>query len=169
MAIRNMVYKGDPLLRKTCRPVEKFDERLGILLDDMAETMLMENGVGLAAPQIGVIRRVVIVDKGAGDGDFGDIVEMINPVILETDGEQVGSEGCLSVPGKYGIVARPMKVKARYQNRSGEFCEIEAEGLTARAICHECDHLDGKLFTDVATRMLTEEEINAMGETEGDA
>lgn len=166
MAIRNMVYKGDPLLRKICRPVEKFDDRLGILLDDMTETMLMECGLGLAAPQIGVIRRAVVIDKSEG---AGDILEMVNPVILEKEGEQTGSEGCLSVPGKFGIVTRPMKVKAKYQDRFGEFHEIEAEGLTARAICHECDHLDGKLFTDIAQRMLTEEEINAMGETEGDA
>lgn len=167
MALRKIVYLGDNILRKNCRPVEKFDKRLSILLDDMADTMLAANGVGLAGPQVGVARRVVVVDISGGEGE---ILEMVNPEIIEMSDEmQTGSEGCLSVPGEFGIVTRPMSVKARYQNRNGEWCEFAAQGLTARAICHECDHLEGKLFIDIMERMLTEEELDSMGESEGDA
>ncbi len=166
MALRNLVYNGDRTLRKVCRPVEKFDKRLGILLDDMAETMIASNGLGLAGPQVGIVRRVVIVDISEGEGT---LLEMVNPEIIEVSGEQTGSEGCLSVPGEFGIVTRPMNVTARYQDRNGEWHEIKAEGLTARAICHECDHLEGKLFIDIAQRMLTEEELDSLGEQEGDA
>lgn len=166
MALRNLVYNGDRTLRKVCRPVEKFDRRLGVLLDDMRQTMIESYGLGLAGPQVGVVRRVVVVDISEGEGK---ILEMVNPEILEASGEQTGSEGCLSLPGEFGIVTRPMHVKAKYQDRKGEYHEIEADGLTARAICHECDHLEGKLFIDIAQRMLTEEELDAMGEDEGDA
>ena len=166
MALRNLVYEGDKTLRKVCRPVEKFDKRLGILLDDMAETMLNANGLGLAGPQVGVVRRVVVVDISEGNGE---VLAMVNPEIIMAEGSQTGSEGCLSIPGEYGIVTRPMKVKARYQDKNGEVREFEAEGLTARAICHECDHLEGKLFKDIAERMLSEEELDEPGESEGDA
>ena len=152
MAIRNIVKEGDEILTKICRPVEKFDKRLGILLDDMAETM-KDDGVGLAAPQVGILRRAVVIDVGEGP------IELINPVILEQSGEQEGAEGCLSCPGQYGIVIRPMNVKVRAQNRKGEFFEIEGEELLARAFCHEIDHLDGILFKKHVIRMLTDEDL----------
>jgi len=163
LAIRNIVTKGEPILRKVCRPVEEFNERLFVLLDDMRETLIDSNGVGLAAPQVGVMRRVVLVDTG------DEIVEMINPEILSADGKQTGIEGCLSIPGKYGMVTRPNHVKAKYQNRAGEWCEIEGTELTARAICHECDHLEGRLYIDVADRMLTDEELERLDRQEGDS
>ncbi len=166
MGIRNILVKGDPTLRKVCRAVESFNERLFILLDDMGDTMAKSNGVGLAAPQVGVLKRVVVVDKSEGEGD---LVEMINPLIIYREGEQTGTEGCLSVPGRYGVVTRPMKVRVKFQNRKAEWCEMEAEGLTARAICHECDHLDGKLYTDIASRMLTEEELEELERKKGEA
>lgn len=159
MAYRELVLKGDLTLRKHCRMVDKFNKRLWDLLDDMKETLSRSNGVGLAAPQVGVVKRVFIIDKGAAEENFGDYVEVINPEIIETEGEQEGMEGCLSIPGKWGIVKRPMKVKLRYQDRNGEFQELEAEGLTARAVCHENDHLEGVLYTDVCERMLSKEEI----------
>ncbi len=143
MALRKMVYIEDELLRKKSRPVEKFDERLHKLLDDMAETMYQANGVGLAAPQVGILRRVVIVDTGE------EILELVNPELLETDGEQEGAEGCLSVPGKYGLVKRPNYAKVRAQDRNGKWQVLKGEGLKARCFCHEIDHLDGKLYTDV--------------------
>ena len=141
MAIRNMVYEGDPLLRKTSREVTAFDERLGTLLDDMAETMYQQSGVGLAAVQ-------VVIDIGEGK------IELVNPMILETSGSQVGSEGCLSFPGQCGIVERPDAVTVKAQNRKGEWFEVTGTALLARALCHEIDHLDGIVFTDHATRML---------------
>lgn len=156
MAIRNIVTTEDSVLRKKCRPIEKFDDRLFMLLDDMKETMYQANGVGLAAPQVGVLRRVVVIDVGDG------AIEMINPEIISTDGEQTGTEGCLSVPGEYGIVTRPEHVIAKYQSRDGAWHEIDAHELAARAICHECDHLDGKIYTDIAERMLTREELEQM-------
>ena len=156
MAIRKIVKIGDDCLRQECRKQEKFDLRLKILLKDMADTMYKAEGVGLAAPQVGVLRRVVVIDVGdQGDG----LLELINPVIIETAGEQVGAEGCLSVPDEYGIVARPDYVKVRAQDRHGEWFEVEGHGLTARAFCHELDHLDGILFIDKATRMLAPEEL----------
>ena len=164
MAIRNIVIKGDPALRKVCRAVDVFDPRLHMLLEDMADTLVQSKGVGLAAPQVGVLRRVVVIDKGEND-----IVEMVNPLVIHREGEQVGMEGCLSVPGKYGIVKRPQKVVASYLDRHGHPKEIEAEDLIARAICHECDHLDGKLYTDNVIRMLTQEEIDALEREKGDA
>ena len=153
MAIRKIVTLGDEALRKECRREEKFNLRLWLLLKDMAETMYKAEGVGLAAPQVGVLRRVVVID--AGDG----LVEFINPEIIETEGEQCGREGCLSLPGRQAIVTRPRKVKVRAQDRKGEFFELEAEDLFARAICHELDHLDGRLYIDVMDRELTPEEI----------
>ncbi len=142
MAIRNIVKLGDDVLRKICRTQLNFDERLHTVLDDMAETMYAAEGVGLAAPQVGILRRYCIVD--AGDG----LVELINPVIVEKSGSQTGEEGCLSLPGQYGIVTRPFKVTVRAQNRYGENITVSAEGLKARAFCHEIDHLDGILYID---------------------
>ena len=153
MAIRKIVTLGDETLRKECRREEKFNLRLWLLLKDMAETMYKAEGVGLAAPQVGVLRRVVVID--AGDG----LVEFVNPEIIETEGEQCGREGCLSLPGRQAIVTRPRKVKVRAQNRKGEYFELEAENLFARAVCHELDHLDGRLYIDVMDRELTPEEI----------
>ena len=153
MALRTIIHDGDPLLRKKSRPVEKFDERLHTLLDDMKETMDDANGVGLAAPQISVLRRIVIIDIGEG------LIEMINPkIVYESSRCEEDSEGCLSSPGEYGLVSRPMKVTVTYQNRFGEECETSGEGLLARAFCHECDHLDGILFKDRARRMLDRED-----------
>ncbi len=142
MAIRNIVEYGDPVLRKVCRTQLNFDERLHQMLDDMAETMYKAEGVGLAAPQIGILRRVCVIDVGEG------IVELINPVILETSGEQCGEEGCLSLPGKSKTVTRPNKVTVRAQNRYGENIVVTGEELFARALCHEIDHLDGVLYID---------------------
>lgn len=153
MAIRKIVTLGDEGLRKECRREEKFGLRLALLLKDMAETMYKAEGVGLAAPQVGILRRVVVID--AGDG----LVELINPEIIETEGEQCGREGCLSLPGRQAIVTRPRKVKVRAQDRKGEYFELEAEDLFARAVCHELDHLDGRLYIDVMDRELTPEEI----------
>ena len=153
MALRNIVERGDPCLNKVCRPVTSFNSRLHTLLDDMQETLIDSNGVGLAAPQVGILRRVVIVDTGE------EILELINPTILETDGEQEGPEGCLSVPGKYGLVKRPYYAKVRAQDRYGDWYEAEGEELIARCFCHELDHLDGILYTEVMERFLTEEEL----------
>ena len=155
MALRKIVCIEDELLRKKSRPVDKFDEKLHKLLDDMAETMMDANGVGLAAPQIGILRRVVVVDTGEG------ILELVNPTLLETDGEQIGAEGCLSVPGKYGLVKRPYYAKVRAQDRDGEWFEVEGEELMGRCFCHELDHLDGIVYTEVMERYLTEEELMA--------
>ena len=156
MALRNIVKKGDSILNKKCRPVTDFNERLKILLDDMQETLKNANGVGLAAPQVGIMRRAVIVL----DGD--EYVELINPEIVETEGEQDGLEGCLSVPDVWGMVKRPMKVKVRAYDRNGNMFEREGEGLTARAFCHEIDHLEGHLFTEIADQILTPEEVEEM-------
>ena len=152
MALRKIVKIGDNKLRKICKPVEKFDRRLKILLEDMADTMYDANGVGLAAPQVAVLRRVVVMDCGDG------LIEMVNPEILETEGEQDGPEGCLSVPGRRGMVKRPMKVRAKFQDRNGEWYEIEAEELLARCIMHETDHLNGQLYVDIMSRELFDED-----------
>ena len=161
MALRKILTQEEPTLHKVCRSVSKFDEKLHELLDDMTETLYEANGVGLAAPQVGILRRVVVIDTGE------EIVEMINPEILETSGEQDGMEGCLSVPGEYWMVKRPNHVKATAQDRDGNWFEIEAEGLIARCICHECDHLDGHLYTEIAYRKITEEELASLhGEEE---
>ena len=159
MALRTIITEGDPVLNKVCRPVEKFDERLHILLDDMKETLAVSNGVGLAAPQVGILRRVVLVM----DTD-DNVIELVNPVIIGREGEQDGLEGCLSVPGKYGFVTRPMKVTVRAQDRNGEFFEVSGEELTARCFCHELDHLDGHLFVEHTDALYTPEELDAMAE-----
>ena len=153
MGLRKILTDKDPALHKVCRPVEKFDGRLHRLLDDMAETLEQANGVGLAAPQVGILRRVVLVDTGE------EILELINPTLLETSGEQIGAEGCLSVPGKYGLVKRPNYAKVRAQDRNGNWYEAEGEELIARCFCHELDHLDGIVYTEVMERFLTEEEL----------
>lgn len=150
MAIRQIRKNEDEILTKKCKEVKKFDEKLAILLDDMYETMVQANGVGLAAPQVGILKRVVVIDIGDGK------IEMINPTIVETDGEQTGEEGCLSFPGIYGEVTRPNYVKARAVDRNGKEFEIEAEELLARAICHECDHLDGIVFKSHVTKYVSE-------------
>lgn len=155
MAIRNIVKEGDDVLAKVCRPVEKFDNKLATLLDDMAETLKLANGVGLAAPQVGILRRAVIVDDGE------KIIELINPTIIEQSGSQQETEGCLSCPGEWGITQRPMFVTVRAQDRFGKEFTISGEGLMARAFCHELDHLDGKLFKSVAIRMLDPNEIDS--------
>ena len=162
MALRNILTEGDTTLNKTSRPVVKFDNRLHVLLDDMAETLNTSNGVGLAAPQVGVLRRVVlVVETNVPEGEEEFIIELINPEIISAEGEQRGSEGCLSVPDQFGIVTRPEKVTVRAQDRYGNWFEREGEGLTARCFCHEIDHLNGILFTSLAERMLTEEEIQS--------
>ena len=147
MAIRNIVQVGDDVLRQKCDPVEVFDEKLWKLLDDMRDTVKKEQGAGLAAPQVGVLRRVVVVDVEEGYFEF------INPVIVQQKGEQNGWEGCLSVRGKMGMVSRPMKVTVVYQDRFGEKQLIKAKGFFAKAICHELDHLDGILYIDKATNI----------------
>ena len=157
MAIRKIVTLGDETLRKHCKPQEKYDKRLATLLKDMADTMYKAEGVGLAAPQVGILRRIAVVDVTE---DHSGLLEMVNPEIIEREGEQTGREGCLSVPGRQGVVTRPMKIKARFQDRNGDTYEIETEGFEARAICHELDHLDGTLYIDVMDRELTEEEIH---------
>ncbi len=153
MALRNIVKEGDDILNKKCRPVQKFDKKLAILLEDMAETMRNANGVGLAAPQVGILRRVVVIDIGEG------LIELVNPKIIAFSGEQEGSEGCLSFPGQWGIVKRPNYVKVKAQDRNGEEFTIEGKELLARAFCHELDHLDGVVFKSVCERMLRPEEI----------
>jgi peptide deformylase len=158
MAYREIRKDGDEVLRKKSRPVEGIDNKIITLLEDMADTMYKADGVGLAAPQIGILKRIVTIDVGNG------LFEMINPVILEQSGEQDGFEGCLSLPGTSGEVKRPMNVKARYIDRDGETVIIEAEELFARAICHELDHLDGVLYKDKAHRMYTQKEIEDMQE-----
>ena len=153
MGIRKILTDKDPALHKVCRPVEKFDWRLHRLLDDMRDTLAEANGVGLAAPQVGILRRVVIVDTGE------EILELVNPEMLEVSGEQEGPEGCLSVPGKYGLVKRPYIAKVRAQDRDGQWFEAEGEELIARCFCHELDHLDGIVYTEVMDRFLTAEEL----------
>ena len=156
MGIRKILTDKDPALNKVCKPVTTFDKKLHKLLDDMAETLEEANGVGLAAPQVGILRRVVIVDTGDG------ILELVNPTIIETSGEQVGAEGCLSVPGKYGLLKRPNVAKVRAQDRNGDWYEAEGEELIARCFCHELDHLDGVVYTQVMDRFLSDEELDEM-------
>ena len=147
MALRNIRVLGDPVLEKTCRPVEKMNLRLKTLVADMFETMYEAGGVGLAAPQVGILRRIVVIDCGLEEPQP---IVLVNPEILEKEGEQTGDEGCLSYPGKCGTVTRPEKVKVKAFDINMEPFELEAEGLLARAVCHECDHLDGQLFIDIA-------------------
>ena len=153
MGLRKILTDKDPALHKVCKPVTAFDEKLHKLLDDMQETLVDSGGVGLAAPQVGILRRVVLVDTGE------EIIELINPEMLETSGEQEGAEGCLSVPGKYGLVKRPMFAKVRAQDRYGDWFEAEGEELIARCFCHENDHLDGIVYTEVMDRFLTQDEL----------
>ena len=162
MALRKIVLQGDECLTKVCRPVTEFNQRLHTLIDDMKETLLDSGGVGLAAPQVGVLRRVCVVMN-----EDEDIIELVNPEILavseeeETayEGEQTGLEGCLSIPGKFGIVTRPYTVRVRAQDRDGNFFEVEDEELTARCFCHEIEHLDGHLFVEHTDHLMTEEEL----------
>jgi len=156
MGLRKILTDAEPALHKVCKPVTSFDSKLNKLLDDMAETLIESGGVGLAAPQVGILRRVVLVDVGVEEPD---IIELINPELVETDGEQYGPEGCLSVPGKYGLVRRPMYAKVRAQDRNGDWYEYEGEELIARCFCHELDHLDGIVYTEKMDRFLTEEEL----------
>ena len=156
MGLRKILTDKDPALHKVCKPVVNFDSKLHKLLDDMRETLIDSNGVGLAAPQVGILRRIFLVDVGL-DGE--QIIEFINPEILETDGEQEGAEGCLSVPGRYGLVKRPYWVKVRAQDRDGNWFEAEGEELIGRCFCHENDHLDGIVYTEVMERYLTDEEL----------
>ena len=153
MGIRRILTDKEPALHMTCKPVVNFDGRLHKLLDDMHETLEDSGGVGLAAPQVGILRRVVLVDNGE------EVLELVNPTLLETDGEQEGPEGCLSVPGKYGLVKRPYYAKVRAQDRNGNWFETDGEELTARCFCHELDHLDGIIYTEVMERYLTDEEL----------
>ena len=156
MGLRKILTVDEPALHKVCKPVTDFDKKLHKLLDDMRETLIDAQGVGLAAPQIGILRRVVVVDTGE------EILELINPTLLQTSGEQEGAEGCLSVPGKYGLVKRPYYATVRAQDRNGNWFEYDGEELTARCFCHELDHLDGIIYTEVMERYLTDEEL--MGE-----
>ena len=164
MALRTILTDGDPALHKVCRPVTQFDEKLHDLLDDMKETLAKANGAGLAAPQVGILRRAVIV-VDAND----EMLELVNPEIIAREGEQEGFEGCLSVPGRWGVVKRPMKAKVRAQDRNGNFFEVEGEEIVARCFCHELDHLDGHLFTELAGRLYTTEELEEMMAEEDDA
>ena len=141
MALRKIVEIGDPILNKKCRPIEKFDDKLATLIDDMFETMYAANGVGLAGSQVGMLKRVVVIDVGDGP------MELVNPEIVMTQGEQRVSEGCLSVPGKYGVCSRPAKVQVKAQDRNGKWQVFTGEDLKARCFCHEIDHLDGILYT----------------------
>ena len=150
MAKLKIVKVGDDVLRKKCRPVDEITPKILTLLDDMAETMHEANGVGLAAPQVGILRRIVVIEV-----EGGNLIELINPKIIAYAGEQDGTEGCLSVPGKWGMVKRPMHVTVRATNRHGEEFELTGSELLARAICHELDHLDGKLYIDVARNIET--------------
>ncbi len=159
MSLRTILTQGDPTLAKKSRPVEKFDEKLHNLLDDMKETLADANGAGLAAPQIGILRRVVIV---VDEND--EMVELVNPELIRTSGEQTGLEGCLSVPGKYGVVTRPYKARVRAQDRHGNFFELDGEEIVARCFCHEIEHLDGHLFVEHTKRLYTVEELEAMEE-----
>ena len=161
MAIRKIHEVGDPCLAKVCRPVTEFNDRLHELLDDMADTLEEAGGVGLAAPQVGILRRVCIVED-----EQGEIIELINPEIIKTEGKQSGLEGCLSVPGKFAVVERPNIVRVRAQDRFGDWFEAEGEGLNARCFCHELEHLDGHMFTEHVDHFLTEEELRAYMESE---
>ncbi|MBQ5405753.1 MAG: peptide deformylase [Oscillospiraceae bacterium] len=164
MALRNILTKEQPLLYKKSRAVTDFNPRLHQLLDDMRDTLLEANGVGLAAPQVGVLRRaVLVIETNVTEDEDEYVIELINPEIIESSGEQDGAEGCLSVPGEYGLVKRPMTVKVRAQDRYGKTFEVEGTGLTARCFCHEIDHLEGVVFTAKAERMLTEEELQGAG------
>lgn len=167
MATRRILTSEEPVLHKHCREVTDFGPHLHQLLDDMKETLKEAGGVGLAAPQVGVLRRaVVVLETNVPEGDEEYMIELVNPEIVASDGEQEGPEGCLSVPGEYGIVKRPMNVTVRAQDRDGKPVELSGTGLTGRAFCHELDHLEGIIFTSRAERMLTDEELQGEEETE---
>ncbi|BAK99522.1 peptide deformylase [Oscillibacter valericigenes Sjm18-20] len=155
MALRKIVEVGDECLLKKCRPVTEFNRHFHVLLDDMAETLTDAGGAGLAAPQVGVLRRACLVL----DEDSGEYIELVNPEIIARSGEQTGLEGCLSLPGKWGIVTRPNVVRVRAQDRDGQWFEAGGEGLTARAFCHEIEHLDGHLFSEHVDHFLSDEEL----------
>ncbi len=164
MAIRTILTVGDPALTKKCHPVTKFDEKLAGLLDDLKQTLAEANGLGLAAPQVGILRRAVVV---VTDLDTGSMLELVNPEIIAQEGEQDGLEGCLSVPGKWGYVKRPQWVRVRAQDRDGNWFETEGSDVVARCFCHELSHLDGHLYTELTDRLYTSEELDAMaGEEE---
>ena len=162
MALRNIRKDEDAALYKNCRPYTEFNQRLWELLDDMGETMMEAEGVGLAAPQVGIIRRCcVVLETNVPEGEEEYIIELVNPEIIESEGEQTGFEGCLSFPGLYGSVTRPSRVVVKAQDRYGKEFTVEGEGLTARAFCHEIDHLSGHVFKEFSTELLTEEELQA--------
>ncbi len=167
MALRSIRMQGDEALTKHCRPVTGFNRRLHDLLDDMAETMMSANGVGLAAPQVGILRRaVVVLETNTPEGEE-HVIELVNPEIILAEGEQEGPEGCLSAPGDYGMVKRPEHVVVRAQDRNGNWFEADGVGLTARAFCHELDHLDGHMFTELCDHIMTDEELAAYYGSEG--
>lgn len=157
MAIRKILTDEDPVLHKKCHPVTQFDEKLGALLDDLKATLANANGAGLAAPQIGILRRIVIVVDA-----HDEMLELVNPELLDQEGEQDGFEGCLSVPGRWGMVKRPMKVRVKAQDRSGKWFEAEGEEMVARCFCHEIEHLDGHIFTEHTDKLYTSEELDEL-------
>ena len=160
MALRKIVTEGDSVLHKRCRPVTNFDARLGELIDDMRATLTAADGVGLAAPQVGVLRRIVVVlETNVPEGEEPYIIELVNPEITASSGEQTGPEGCLSLPGKWGLVKRPLDVTVKAQDRHGNSFELSGHELTARCFCHELDHLEGYTFNQRAIRMLSDEEL----------
>ncbi len=165
MAIRTIITREDPTLHKKCHPVTRFDQKLWDLLDDLKDTLAQANGVGLAAPQVGILRRAVVV---VTDLDEGTMLELVNPEIIEQRGEQDGLEGCLSLPGLWGYVKRPEWVKVRAQDRMGEWFECEGEALSARCFCHELAHLDGHLYDELAGRLYTSAELDAMADQEAE-
>ena len=161
MALRNIIEKGDKVLEKHCRPVTEFNSKLHTLLDDMRETLDKSGGVGLAAPQVGILRRAVLVlETNVPEGEDEYIIELINPEIVEESGTQIGPEGCLSLPGVYGWVERPEHVKIRAQDRDGNWFEVEGDDLTARAFCHELDHLEGVMFDELADHIMSDDELD---------
>ena len=160
MALRTILTDQDPALHKVCRPVTSFDGRLHDLLDDLKETLAHANGAGLAAPQVGILRRVVVVVDGNEE-----MLELVNPELIAQEGEQEGFEGCLSVPGRWGIVKRPMKARVRAQDRNGNFFEAEGEEIVARCFCHELDHLDGHVFTEHTDHLYTQDELDELLES----
>ena len=166
MSVRKIITKGDPVLGKKAHPVTQFDEKLHGLLDDMRDTLAQASGAGLAAPQVGILRRVVVISTGEEEGE---ILELVNPTIVATEGEQDGLEGCLSVPGYWGRVKRPMTATVRAQDRNGEWFERTGEAMTARCFCHEVDHLDGRLYTElVEGKLYTNDELEEMMEEQED-
>lgn len=167
MALRKVLTEENPVLRKVCRPYTEFGPRLHELLDDIKETLIEKDGVGLAAPQVGIVRRAcVVMETNVPEGEEPYIIELVNPEITFTEGEQEGCEGCLSFPGEYGLVRRPQRVIVHAQDRNGEPFDVEGVDLTARALCHEIDHLNGILFVDKMERMLTPEELEELQEEE---